>query len=154
MTSMQSNAFPRTALCGFIAGFVAYLVFHQGAFWALTQAGVLKASPWAMTPTEPFGIPQVVSSMVWTGLWGVVGALLVPRLRTPRWLGWMLFAAVLVTLVNWFIVLPLKGSPLGGGFKMPGVVVAPLVYACWGLGMWLVYSALQRPLRASPAPAR
>jgi hypothetical protein len=51
-------------------------------------------------------------------------------------------------------VLPLKGSPVGGGFRMPGVVVAPLVYAFWGLGMWLVYSALQRPLGASPAPAR
>jgi hypothetical protein len=93
--------------------------------------------------------------MIWTGLWGVLGAFLVPRLRMmPRWLGWVLFAAVFVTLVNWFIVLPLKGSPIGGGFQMPGVVLAPLVYAFWGLGMWLIYSALQRPLRASSAPAR
>jgi hypothetical protein len=154
MDSRNSDALVRTVLCGFIAGAVAYLVFHQGGFWALTQAGVLKASTWSMVPTRPFGVPQVVSSMFWTGLWGVVGALLVSRLSMPRWLGWVLFAAVVVTLVNWFIVLPLKGSPVGGGFRMPGVVVAPLVYAFWGLGMWLVYSALQRPLGASPAPAR
>lgn len=151
---MNSNVRGRTALCGFIAGALAYLVFHQGAFWALTQAGVVDASTWSMVSTKPFGVPQVVSSMVWTGLWGVLGAVVVPRLSVPRWLGWMLFAAVVVTLVNWFIVLPLKGSPIGGGFKLPGVVVAPLVYSIWGLGMWLIYSALQKPLGASTAPAR
>ena len=151
---MYSNAFGRTALCGFIAGAIAYLVFHQGGFWALTQAGVLKASTWPMVLTRPFGVPQVVSYMFWTGLWGVLAAFLVPRLTMPRWLGWVLFAAVVVTLVKWFIVLPLKGSPVGGGFRMPGAVVAPLVYGFWGLGMWLIYSALQRTLGASPAAAR
>lgn len=151
---MNSNAIGWTALCGFIAGAVAYLVFHQGAFWALTQAGVLEASTWSMVSTKPLGVPQVFSSMFWTGLWGVLGAFLVPRLSLPRWLGWVLFAAVLVTLVNWFIVLPLKGSPLGGGFRMPGVVVAPLVYSFWGLGMWLIYSALQQTRGGSPSPTR
>lgn len=143
---MNLNVFGRTALCGFVAGAVAFLVFHQGAFWALTQAGVLQVSTWSMASVPPFGVPQVVSFMFWTGLWGVFGAFLVPRLPTPRWLGWMLFAAVFVTLVNWFIVLPLKGAPVGGGFRMPGVLLAPLVYSFWGLGMWLIYSALQRPL--------
>lgn len=154
MHATNTSAPGRTALSGFIAGAVAYLVFHQGAFWALTQAGVLQASTWPMGAVGPLGVPQVVSLMFWTGLWGGLGAFLVPRLPLPRWLGWMLFAAVIVTLVNWFIVMPLKGSPLGGGFKMPNVVVAPLVYCFWGLGMWLIYSALQRPLGASPAPAR
>lgn len=151
---MNSNALGRTALCGFIAGAVAYLLFHQGGFWALTQAGILEVSTWSMASTKPLGVPQVFSSMFWTGLWGVLGAFLVSRLPMPRWLGWVLFAAVVVTLVNWFIVLPLKGIPVGGGFRLPGVVVAPLVYSFWGLGMWLIYSALQRPLGASPSPAR
>jgi hypothetical protein len=151
---MTINPFGRTALCGFIAGAIAYLVFHQGGFWALTQAGVLKASTWPLVSTGPFGVPQVVSYMFWTGLWGVLAAFLVPRLTLPRWLGWVLFAAVVVTLVNWFIVLPLKGSPVGGGFRMPGAVVAPLVYGFWGFGMWLIYRALQQTLGASSAPAR
>ena len=84
---MYSNSFVRTALCGFIAGAIAYLVFHQGGFWALNQAGVLKASTWPMVSTKPFGVPQVVSYMFWTGLWGVLAAFLVPRLPMPRWLG-------------------------------------------------------------------
>ncbi len=146
---MNSNVFGRTALCGFVAGALAFLVFHQGAFWALTQAGVLQVSTWSMASTDPFGVPQVVSFIFWTGLWGVLGAFLVPLLATPRWLGWMLFAAVLVTLVNWFIVMPLKGAPVGRGFQMPAVILAPLVYGFWGLGMWLIYSALQRPLGVS-----
>ena len=54
---------------------------------------------------------------------------------------------------NWFVVLPLKGSPVGGGFRMPGVIVAPVVYGIWGLGMWLIYRALQKPMGASAAPA-
>jgi hypothetical protein len=151
---MKSNSIGRTALCGFIAGALGFLVFHQGAFWVLTQAGVFSVSTWSMASTSPFGVPQVVSLMFWTGLWGVLGALVVSRLSLPRWLGWVLFAAVVVTLVNWFIVLPLKGAPVGGGFRMPGVVVAPLVYCFWGLGMWLIYSILQRPLGASPSAAR
>jgi len=36
---------------------------------------------------------------------------------------------------------------------MPGVIVAPVVYGIWGLGMWLIYKALQKPLGASAAPA-
>ena len=30
--------------------------------------------------------------------------------------------------VNWLVVLPLKGLPPGNGWRMPGLVVLPLVY--------------------------
>jgi hypothetical protein len=53
-------------------------------------------------------------------------------------LGWILFAAIVVSLVNWFVVLPLKGLPMGGGFRLPGLVVLPVVYGFWGFGMWLI----------------
>ncbi|WP_218578391.1 hypothetical protein [Vineibacter terrae] len=142
----MANASMRTVLFAFIAGAVGFLVFHQGGFWALTQAGVLKANTWSMATTRPLGVPAVISYVFWTGLWGVVAALVVPRLpgalRGP-W-GWILFAAIVPTLVNWFIVLPLKGAPMGGGFNMPGVALAPLVYGFWGLGMWLVMQLLQQ----------
>jgi len=49
-----------------------------------------------------------------------------------------------VTLVNWFIVLPIKGAPMGNGFRMPGLVVVPVVYAFWGLGMWLIIGPVKR----------
>ena len=36
--------------------------------------------------------------------------------------------------------------PLGGGFRMPGIVVVPLVYALWGFGMWLIARLLRGAL--------
>lgn len=141
----MANANVRTAIFGFIAGAVAFLIFHQGGFWALTQAGVLKATVYSMAATKPLGVPVVISYIFWTGLWGIVGAFLVPRLAgVPAVAGWILFAAIVPTLVNWFIVAPLKGAPLGNGFPMPGVVVAPLVYGFWGFGMWLIMQLLQQ----------
>lgn len=141
---MNNNT--QTALFGFLAGAIAFLIFHQGGFWALTQAGLLKASVYSMAATKPFGVPVVISYIFWTGLWGVASAFLVPRLPAALNgpLGWILFAAIVPTLVNWFIVLPIKGAPVGGGFRMPGVILAPLVYGFWGFGMWLVMQVLQQ----------
>ncbi len=62
-------------------------------------------------------------------------------------LGWILFAATLVLAVNWFVVLPLKGAPVGGGWRLPGVVVVPIVYALWGFGMWLFYTLARKLLK-------
>jgi hypothetical protein len=78
----------------------------------------------------------------------MAAAFLVPRLPRPfnDVLGWVLFAAIIVTLVNWFVVLPIKGAPMGGGFRLPGLVVVPLVYALWGFGMWLIARLLRTAL--------
>ena len=43
-------------------------------------------------------------------------------------------------------MLPIKGLPIGGGFRMPNVVVVPLVYAFWGFGMWLIFGLVRRAL--------
>ena len=85
-------------------------------------------------------MPTIVSAAFWGGLWGILAAFLVPRLPGALGgvLGWVLFAAIIVTLVNWFVVLPIKGAPMGGGFRMPGLVVVPIVYGFWGFGMWLI----------------
>lgn len=150
----MNNTLLRTLACGFIAGAVSFVIFHQGGFWAATQAGILKASTWSMAATKPWQVPQLISYLFWTGLWGALAAFVVPHAKLPAWLGWTLFGAVVVILANWFIVAPLKGAPLGGGFRMPGVIVAPVVYGIWGLGMWLIYRALHKPLGASAVPAR
>ena len=43
-------------------------------------------------------------------------------------------------------MLPIKGAPMGGGFRLPGLVVVPLVYALWGFGMWLIARLLRAAL--------
>ncbi len=142
----MNNIAVRTAVFGFIAGAVAFLIFHQGGFTLLRETGVIKGgTSYSMAATKPFGVPVVFSYLFWTGLWGIAGAFIVPRLSgVPTVVGWILFAAIVPTLVNWFIVAPLKGGPIGGGFRMPGVVIAPLVYGFWGFGMWLVMRILQQ----------
>ncbi|MBI3197138.1 MAG: hypothetical protein HYZ40_06460 [Rhodospirillales bacterium] len=139
----------RTIITGFIAGFVSVLIFHQLGFWIANELGLLKVQLYNMRPVPPLGVPAILSSAFWGGLWGIVGAYVVSRVPLAvdgPW-GWMLFAGVFVTLVNWFVVLPIKGAPVGGGFRMPGVVVVPLVYAFWGFGMWLIAGLTRRVMR-------
>lgn len=130
----------RTVLVGFIAGALSVLIFHQLGFWISNELGYTRANLYNMRPVPPFSVPTIVSSAFWGGLWGIVAAFVVPRLpgSLSGVLGWILFAAVIVSVVNWFVVLPIKGLPVGGGFRLPGVVAVPIVYAFWGLGMWLI----------------
>jgi hypothetical protein len=130
----------RTVIVGFIAGALGVLIFHQLGFWVSNELGFTRATLYNMRPVPPLSVPTIVSSAFWGGLWGIVAAFLVPRLPGVLGdvLGWILFAAIVVTLVNWFVVLPIKGQPVGGGFRMPGLVVVPIVYGFWGFGMWLI----------------
>ncbi|MCW5748578.1 MAG: hypothetical protein KIT36_20480 [Alphaproteobacteria bacterium] len=142
----MGNTSVRTVIFGFIAGAVAYLIFHQGGFWLLNAAGMLKTMTYSMAPTRPFGLPVVITFAFWTGFWGVAAAFVVPQLSggLRGVLGWILFAAVVPTLVEWFIVEPARGHDLGGGFQLPGVALAPAVFGFWGFGMWLIMQLLQR----------
>ncbi|MDI1287725.1 MAG: hypothetical protein PSV46_25295 [Reyranella sp.] len=139
----------RTVVVGFVAGSVSVLIFHQLGFLIANELGLLKVQLYSLRPVPPLGVPAILSSAFWGGLWGIIAAFAVPRLpqAVDGPLGWMLFAAVIVTFVNWFIVLPIKGAPVGGGFRMPGVVIVPLVYAFWGFGMWVIAGLIRRLLR-------
>ena len=136
----------RTAAFGFIAGAVAVLVFHQVGFLVLTQIGVLNAKTYSLAPTQPWGVPQVISSAFWGGVWGILACFVLRRrpgvFANP--LAWIVFGGTLPVLVAWFIVQPLKGLPAGGGFHMPAVVAFPLVHAFWGFGMWVVLQVLRQ----------
>ena len=106
----------RTILIGFIAGAVSVLIFHQLGFWISKELGYSpQAVIYNMRPVPPWSVPTIVSAAFWGGLWGIVAAFLVPRLPGALGgvLGWMLFAAIIVTLVNWFVVLPIKGAAHG-----------------------------------------
>jgi len=108
----------RIVIVGFIAGALSVLIFHQFGFWLATELGFGRSRIYNMQPVPPWGVPTIVSLAFWGGLWGILAAFLVPRLpgALAGVLGWILFAAIVVTLVNWFVVLPIKGQPTGGGF--------------------------------------
>ena len=136
----------RWILLGFAAGFLAVPLFHQAALFLLHAAGIGPAA-WNMAPVPPFGVPALLSAAFWGGLWGIALALVEPRF--PRgagyWVAALLFGAVLPTLVAWFVVLPLKGLPVGGGFAWPGIIIGPVVNGAWGVGTALLLRAFAGP---------
>jgi hypothetical protein len=139
----------KTAIVGFIAGAVSILIFHQGSLWVAQAMGLLKPTLYNMKPLPPWGVPTIVSQCFWGGLWGVVAAFAVERFPgyLKGWPGWVLVGAVAATLVNWFVVAPIKGAPIGYGFRVPGLYVVLVVYAVWGFGMWLIARILRQALR-------
>ncbi len=150
-SSMAGTSPVRIALIGFIAAAIAILIFHQGGFWTVAQALGSRTTAWSMIPTKPLGVPLLLSNMFWGGLWGVAGAFLIAKLPAP-WrgmLGWIVFFATVPVLVSWFVAAPLKGQPLGNGFRMPIVFLVPVVYAFWGFGTWLIADQLNKLLPKS-----
>ncbi len=145
----MNNTALRIVILGFIAGAISVLTFHQVGFLIATQLKLANSIFYNMKPLPPWGVPTIVSQAFWGGLWGIAAAFVVPRLPglLKGVLGWVLFAGVVVTLANWFIVLPIKGAPIGGGWRMPGPVVVPVVYAFWGFGMWVIYGLARRTLK-------
>lgn len=122
-------------LLAFIAGFLAVLCFHQVALGLLHSAGIVPFAPFSLSPTQPLGVPAVLSACFWGGLWGLalvwvlarVGALLV-------WLKAALFGGVALTLVALLVVFPLKGYSFDLA-QLPGrFIIGFILNACWGVG--------------------
>ncbi|MEN6439558.1 MAG: hypothetical protein ABFD97_13370 [Syntrophobacter sp.] len=143
--SLYADNFSRM-LSGFVAGFLATLVFHQLTLLILWGLNVAPFGPFSMTATSPFGIPAVVSLAFWGGIWGIFFT------QTERsfpakggyWLAAFAFGAILPTVVALFIVLPLKGRPMGGGWHLPLMATAFLANGAWGVGTALFHKMLSR----------
>jgi hypothetical protein len=143
----------RRAVAGFVAGAFAVLVFHQGMLALLHAAGVTPATPYNLTPTPPLGVPQLLSSAFWGGVWGILFATLLWSGRRTRrdWIAAVVFGAVLLTLVAWFVVAPLKHRPLAAGGVPAAMLTGILVNAAWGIGTMAVLALIaDRSNRGSP----
>ena len=118
-------------LVGFIAGFLATLIFHQLTLALFRGMGVATFLPYSWTPTEPFGIPAVLSLSFWGGVWGIIFALIHGRFPSGAgyWVAAFLFGAIVPSLVAFLVVLPLKGRPMGGGWQLPLLVTRSLPMA-------------------------
>ena len=132
---------PTRVAVGFVAGFLAVLTFQSALVAILYAAGAVPFAPWSLAPVPPFGAPRSLSAAFWGGLWGIAYALLEPRLtaRLGWWAGGLAFGAVLPVLVLWFVVLPLKGQPVGGGFGASRVLLTAVIHAAFGLGTAVIF---------------
>lgn len=135
----------------FAAGFVSVLVFHQGMLAFLHALGIAASGPFPMGATRPFGLPQVLSLAFWGGVWGLAFAAIEPRFPKGAgyWLAALLFGALGPTFVAWFVVFPLKGLPVAGGWQASGLASGLLVNGAWGVGTALLFRASWKALRRS-----
>lgn len=135
----------------FIAGFVATLIFHQGALAALHAGGLAPAAPYPMASTWPLGVPQVVSLAFWGGVWGIVLWAVIRNMRGLAYWGLCTgVGAIGPTAVAMLVVFPLKDIPVDATKWVGGL----LLNGIWGLGTgililsYFVVSGWVRALRA------
>lgn len=146
MASAAPAATPRHLLLGFVAGFLATLIFHQLCLTVLWALGVAPFGPFPMAETWPLGVPKVLSLAFWGAVWGVAYALIHGRFpaRGGYWVAAFLFGALLPSAVALLVVVPLRGGPLGGGWHPPLLLTAFLVNGAWGVGTGLFLRLLAR----------
>ncbi|HEX2198483.1 MAG TPA: hypothetical protein VHG88_07675 [Burkholderiales bacterium] len=125
----------RWLIAGFIAGALSVLLFHQGMAGLLHAMHVIPRAPYGMAPTDPWGVPQLWSTVFWGGAWGVLLAAFLGRMTGARLMvAALVFGALLPTLVAWFVVAPLKGQPMAAGFVPARMWIGPVINGAWGLG--------------------
>ena len=128
---------------GFVAGFIATLIFHQGLWSLFNQMGIipLDRPAWSIDPIPPFGVPDVLSKAFWGGLWGAALAPLLKRLSGPAyWAGWIVAGSLALTLVAFFVVPPIKGEAIPS--LWPRFAVGLLLNGAWGFGTALFLRVL------------
>ena len=145
-TTTAKRLAPQRLGWGFVAGFLSVLVFSSGAIALYHAAGApVPFAPWSMAPLPPFGVPQTLSAAFFGGLWGAAYGAAEPWL-TAR-LGWLaggLVFGALPLLALWFVVFPLKGIPVGGGFTAYGLQQGIVLHAAFGLGLAIFYRIARR----------
>jgi hypothetical protein len=137
----------RWLVLGFVAGFVATLIFHQGLWYLLNQVGVVAADrpAWPLEPIPPFGVPSVLSKAFWGGLWGLALTPILGHLTgLSYWAAWILGGALALTLVAFLVVPPIKGEAMPPIW--PRFAIGLMVNGAWGFGTALllrVFAALR-----------
>ena len=126
-------------ILGFVAGFIATLIFHQGLWYVFNHTGVIPAErpAWALDPIPPFSVPAVLSKAFWGGLWGLVLTAILWQLDgISYWAAWIVVGAMALTAVAFFVVPPLKGEPMQA--MGPRFLIGLAVNGAWGFGTALL----------------
>jgi hypothetical protein len=133
----------KVPILGFVAGFLATLIFHQGLWYLFNRAGIIPPDrpAWPLQPVPPFAVPSVVSKAFWGGLWGLVLAPILLRLTgAAYWASWIAVGAVALTLIAFFVVPPIKGEAIPP--LWPRFFTGLLLNGAWGFGTALLLRML------------
>ena len=152
----RGSGLSRWLMVGVISGAASVLVFHQPVVEVFRAFALTHGIPYSLQPTRPFGVPQVWSLAFWGGVWGALLAATLARLDGARLLlASLVFGAVAPTLVAWFLVAPLKGQAVAGGWMAAAMALALLANSAWGLGTGIGLALFGHPgRRANPRAPR
>lgn len=136
---MQGKTF-KNLIPGFLAGVIATVTVGELIKLALYTHGYIQTPPWSLEPTDLLQMPQIVSDMLWGGVWGAIFALILGNApvgsMTMRGAILGLFGPAILGL---FLLRPyLRGEEvlLGGDLHLMGAVA--LIMAGFGAATaWL-----------------
>lgn len=132
-------------LKAFAAGFVSTLVFHQSLMALMHAAGLWPKPAYPMAPTPPLRVPAVLSLAFWGGVWGIVLWWAIAGDTGPQyWMLALVLGAIGPSLVALFVVAPIKGQPVAGGWNPKIIAGALVLNGAWGLGFALLMRLLAR----------
>ncbi|HJQ37959.1 MAG TPA: hypothetical protein VKB93_12545 [Thermoanaerobaculia bacterium] len=129
-------------ICWFLSGALAVPLAHHIALYVFYATGLAPYRPYSFAPTQPLGVPQLLSLMFWGGVWGLVLGAVLLRVHSNRmwWIAAILFGAIAPTLVAGII------AKFKGGLKPTAILalVGLTVNAAWGLGTAVLYKLCAR----------
>ena len=144
------NGMPtRTRLfTGAAVGGVCVLPFYQGLWTACTKAGLsLRLYPAG-------GLPLIVLLCLIGAVAGAGYALAMPRWNVPGWRTGALLG-LLMTLLLWFVVSPLRGLPIAGDLQVVRMAQTLTIHVAWGICLGISLKLLfawTASRAAAPAP--
>lgn len=135
-------------IVGFLAGVVALLIFHQGTILILALLKIVPNYPYSFRSVGPLGVPSLVNSAFWSGLWGIAFTFLLPRMPAnwPTLVAGFVLGVVGPALVGWLIVAPLKGGAIMAGWDPGRLLIGALIHGMFGLGIALVLPMIAKSL--------
>jgi hypothetical protein len=129
----------------FAAGFLSTIIFHQSLLAMLHNLNMTSVMAFSFTPMPPFHVPQVISLAFWGGIWGILVWLVIQKMsRINYWLWALVLGAMAPSIVAWFIVFPLKGIPVAGGWQPQMIVFPLLLNGVWGVGVAFLIRSFNR----------
>jgi hypothetical protein len=136
----------RTVFLGALAGVIGYLVGHQGMITLFGRLEIVSFSGYSVSPVGPLGVPMMVNGAFWCALWGMLMALLWPRLPgVASWLKGLIFGLVFVQMIgNWVLVPLFKGTEYFHGWNWSWMLITACFQAAFGLVMGIAYGLPRR----------
>ena len=144
---------------GFIAAAISVLIVHQGIIYLLTVGGYIPGRPWSMTQTiPPYGVPYLINTVFWGGLWGILFALIYRWLPGGwSWLKGLIYGLLIVLVSNWTLLPLIKREVFGitkppqvlfSGFDPTRMLIVLLIVGGFGLGLGIIYGLIARAREA------